>query len=118
MQSCSLVELQPAHSKRIRHPTGHKMPTIQHKRSGDERCCENGSPPSKSRRISQVKQTKIKTRSPSKENQVLIEKPAYDGLLAACKKLADLAVDRGSLDDITVMIVDLNHYTKPYPVLT
>lgn len=112
MQSCSLVELQ------IRHPNGRKMPTSQHRRSGDEWCCENGSPPSKSRRISQGKQAKIKTRFPSKENQVLIEKPAYDGLLAACKKLADLAVDRGSLDDITVMIVDLNHYTEPCPVLT
>ncbi|KAI3452664.1 hypothetical protein Pfo_009328 [Paulownia fortunei] len=97
-------------SKRIFHPTGHKMSTVQQKRSEDELCCENGSPPSKSRRISLVKQMKIKTHFPSNENRFLIEKPAYGGLLAACKELVNLAVARGSLDDITVMIVDLNHY--------
>ncbi|KAH6763264.1 hypothetical protein C2S52_020697 [Perilla frutescens var. hirtella] len=99
-----------AKSKRLCHPTGRKMPTIQQKRREDEHCCENGSPPSKSQRISLVKQTKIKTHFPSNENEVLIEKPPYDGLLSACKKLADLAVNRGSLDDITVMIIDLNHH--------
>lgn len=96
-------------SKRIFHPTCRKMSTAQQKRGDDELCCENGSPPSKSRRISVVKQMKIKTYFPSNENEFLIEKPAYDGPLAACKELANLAVARGSMDDITVMIVDLNH---------
>ncbi|PIN04175.1 Serine/threonine protein phosphatase [Handroanthus impetiginosus] len=88
-----------------------KMSTIQPKRSEDELSFENVIPPSKSRRISLVKQMKIKTHFPSNENEALIENPsAYGGLLAACKELVNLAVSRGSLDDITVMIVDLNHY--------
>lgn len=82
------------------------------RRGEDELCSENvSSPPSKSRRISIVKKMKIKTQFPSNENEVLIEKPgAYGGLLGACKELANLAIARGSLDDITVMIVDLNHF--------
>ncbi|KAL0408559.1 UNVERIFIED_CONTAM: putative protein phosphatase 2C 14 [Sesamum radiatum] len=97
-------------SKKIFHQTGHKTSTAQQKRSEDEHCCENGSPPSKCRRIYLVKQMKVKTHFPSNENEILIEKPAYGGLLAACKELVNLAVTRGSLDDITVMIIDLNHY--------
>ncbi|KAL8129959.1 hypothetical protein V2J09_019114 [Rumex salicifolius] len=31
-------------------------------------------------------------------------------LLAACKKLADLSASRGSLDDISVMVIQLQHY--------
>ncbi|KAG8383244.1 hypothetical protein BUALT_Bualt05G0164200 [Buddleja alternifolia] len=97
--------------KRMFHPTGHKASTVQQKRSEDELCCESGSPPSKSRRISLAKKMKTKIHFPSDENDFLFEKPAYtDGLVAACKELANLAVARGSLDDITVMIVDLSHY--------
>ncbi|KAL8550579.1 hypothetical protein ACS0TY_009127 [Phlomoides rotata] len=83
--------------------------SIQRKSSEEETSCENGSPPSKSRRISMANPMKLKTHFPSNENEFLIEKR---GLLAACKKLADLAVARGSLDDVTVMIVDLNYYTS------
>ncbi|KAL2233667.1 UNVERIFIED_CONTAM: putative protein phosphatase 2C 14 [Sesamum indicum] len=83
-------------SKKIFHQIGHKMSTAQQKRSEDEHCCENGSPPSKSRRISLVQQMKVKTHFPSNENEILIEKPAYDGLLAACKELVSLAVTRES----------------------
>ncbi|XP_057811057.1 probable protein phosphatase 2C 14 [Salvia miltiorrhiza] len=93
MQSCSSGKKQ-----RMSHPSGRRMASI---RGGD------GSPPAKSRRISVAKQTKkMKARFPDNENRALNERR----LLAACKKLADLAVDRGSLDDITVMIIDLNHY--------
>lgn len=96
-------------SKRIFHPTSRNLST--QRKSGDED--ENGSPPSKSRRISVANQMKIKTHFPSNENEFLFDKhPTYGGLLSACKKLADLAVARGSLDDVTVMIVDLNYYTS------
>lgn len=30
--------------------------------------------------------------------------------LLACKKLVDLSVSRGSVDDISVMIIKLDHY--------
>lgn len=101
MQSCSSVKKQ-----QIRNPSGRKMANIRQRGSADE-CCggEDGSPLAKCRRVSVVKQTKMRTRFPDNKNRVLERR-----LLAACKKLADLAVDRGSLDDITVMIIDLNHY--------
>ncbi|KAI3467603.1 hypothetical protein Pfo_024266 [Paulownia fortunei] len=97
-------------SKSIFHPTSHKMCSVHQKRSEDEQFCENGSPPSKSPRISLAKQMKLRTHFPNNENEVLGEKSTYGGLLAACKELVNLAVTRGSLDDITVMVVDLNHY--------
>ncbi|KAL2939656.1 putative protein phosphatase 2C 14, partial [Bienertia sinuspersici] len=56
--------------------------------------CENDSPPTKLIRTS------------LKENK----RPVVEGLVAACKKLANLAVSRGSMDDITVMLVDLKHF--------
>ncbi|XP_047308846.1 probable protein phosphatase 2C 14 [Impatiens glandulifera] len=34
------------------------------------------------------------------------------GVLNACNRLVNLAVTRGSLDDITVMVIDLNHFKK------
>ncbi|KAL3649810.1 hypothetical protein CASFOL_006213 [Castilleja foliolosa] len=87
-------------SNRIFH---HKTSTFHQKTSeDDEQCCENASPPSKSRRISLAKQTRIRTHSPNNENQ------GDNGLLDACKELVNLAVTRGSLDDITVMVVDLS----------
>lgn len=101
----------PSHkSKRIFHSTGHKMCSVHQKQSEDGQCGENGSPVSKSRRISLAKQMKIRTQFPNNENEVLGEKSTNGGLLAACKELGNLAVARGSLDDVTVMIVDLNRY--------
>ncbi|EXB82549.1 putative protein phosphatase 2C 14 [Morus notabilis] len=73
---------------------------------------ENEGPPSKSRRISLVKRVSMKTESPTKENNGYNNKkrPESDGLVAACKELVNLAVSRGGLDDITVMIINLNHF--------
>ncbi|KAK4488805.1 hypothetical protein RD792_004595 [Penstemon davidsonii] len=98
-------------SRRIIHPTSHKMFNV-HTNTSDEdaRYKENGSPPSKSQKVSLVKQMKIKTHFPNNNENEDVEKPAYGGLVATCKELVDLAVTRGSLDDITVMIIDLNHY--------
>lgn len=71
---------------------------------------ENGSPPSNSRRISLVKRLNIRDESPCHENSSYKKSPASVGLMAACKELVNLAASRGSLDDITVMIIDLNHF--------
>ncbi|XVF85066.1 hypothetical protein PTKIN_Ptkin17bG0088500 [Pterospermum kingtungense] len=76
----------------------------------DEIACENGSPPSKLRRISLVKRISMKPESPSQENTSLRKRPYSAGLMAACKELVSLAVGRGSLDDITIMIIDLNYF--------
>lgn len=58
--------------------------------------CEIGSSPSNSMKITQLKRMKMKSESSwAKE---------------ACKELANLAVKRGSMDDITVVVIDLNHY--------
>ncbi|XP_043703946.1 uncharacterized protein LOC122654041 [Telopea speciosissima] len=117
--------------------------------------CENLSPPSKARRISLVKQQKVKIQSPSKESgrykknnlrkdenessgenlspssklqkiplikqhkvKIHVQNQENNhfqqrnsgGLMAACKELVNLAVSRGSLDDITVMIIDLEKF--------
>ncbi|XWS34711.1 hypothetical protein CRYUN_Cryun21dG0061200 [Craigia yunnanensis] len=76
----------------------------------DDFACENGSPPSKLRRISLVKRISMKPESPSQENTSFKKRPFSSGLMAACKELVSLAVSRGSLDDITIMIIDLNHF--------
>ncbi|KAJ7948970.1 putative Phosphatase 2C family protein [Quillaja saponaria] len=76
----------------------------------EEFVCENESPPSKSQRISLVKRVNKKIESPTKENSTFKKKSVSGGLEAACKELVNLAVSRGSLDDITVMIIDLNHF--------
>lgn len=57
------------------------------------------SPPLKVRRTSALKQRNTRKRP-----------PAYGGLADACAGLVNLAVSRGALDDITVMIIDLNHF--------
>ncbi|CAF1903414.1 hypothetical protein Bca4012_049594 [Brassica carinata] len=57
---------------------------------------EMGSPPSKARKITALKRIKMKAES--------------SWAKAASKELVNLAVSRGSMDDITVVIVDLNHY--------
>lgn len=70
------------------------------------------SPPSKATRISLTDQTKVKTKCSDQEN-CHDRKPgsaAGLGLVAACKELVNLALARGSLDDITVMIVDLSFF--------
>lgn len=73
--------------------------------------CEIESPGSKSRRISLVRHKKMKTESSPKENNDCYRKrPTPSRLVAACKELVDLALSRGSLDDITVMIIDLSHF--------
>ncbi|KAI9114018.1 hypothetical protein K1719_015269 [Acacia pycnantha] len=73
--------------------------------------CENDSPPSKSRRISWVKRVSMKKEMPVKEsNMCKKSEGSGPGLLAACKELVNLAVKRGTLDDVTVMIIDLKHY--------
>lgn len=71
---------------------------------------ENESPPLKSQRISLVKRLNTMIESPTKENSDHRKRPASGGLVDACKELVNLAVSRGSLDDITVMIIDLNYF--------
>lgn len=80
------------------------------KDSEDDFGCEFGSPPSKSRRISLIKKINLKTEPSNQENTGFKKSPPSVGLMAACKELANLAVSRGTLDDITVMIIDLNHF--------
>lgn len=77
---------------------GYKKTVNSWKDSENDFPSENESPPSKSRRISLVKRVNMKIQ------------PAPGGLVAACKELVNLALSRGSLDDITVMIIDLNHF--------
>ncbi|XP_062110434.1 uncharacterized protein LOC133822198 [Humulus lupulus] len=75
---------------------------------------ENESSPSKSRRISLARRVNMKMESPTKENNNVFisskKRADSSGLVAACKELVNLAVSRGSLDDITVMIIDLNQF--------
>lgn len=71
---------------------------------------ENESPPHKAQRISLVNQMKMKQQTPNQENSISKKKPTSGGLVSACKELVNLALSRGSLDDITVMIIDLNHF--------
>ncbi|KAI3900390.1 hypothetical protein MKW92_033705 [Papaver armeniacum] len=74
---------------------------------------ENISPLPKTRRISVVKQQIIKTPSPKQVKNGVCKKRCTTprgGLLSACKELVNLAHTRGSLDDITVMIIDLGHF--------
>ncbi|XP_026404313.1 probable protein phosphatase 2C 14 isoform X1 [Papaver somniferum] len=74
---------------------------------------ENISPLPKTRRISVVKQQIIKTPSPKQVKNGGCKKRCTTprgGLLSACKELVNLALTRGSLDDITVMIIDLSHF--------
>ncbi|XP_047957361.1 probable protein phosphatase 2C 14 isoform X2 [Salvia hispanica] len=83
----------------------HKSKRISHYReTQDEKCCERESPASSTPRMSS------KTQFLNNENDVSGDKSSNPGLLGACKELVNLAVARGSLDDITVMIVDLSSY--------
>ncbi|KAL1804501.1 hypothetical protein ACET3Z_033148 [Daucus carota] len=65
-------------------------------------------PPSKVQELSPVNQMKIKPQAPSHQHSINKKRLSSGGLIAACKELADLALSRGSLDDITVMIIDLH----------
>lgn len=85
----------------------YRTTTIDRRKETEEDfSCENESPPSKALRISLVRRLSIKTQSPSCKKS-----PSSGRLLAACKELVNLALTRGSLDDITVMIIDLYHFT-------
>ncbi|XP_059657836.1 uncharacterized protein LOC132304260 [Cornus florida] len=77
--------------------------------------CENESPPSKVRRISLINQMNMNSQSPKLANSGYKKRPSSDGLLAACNELVNRAVSRGSLDDITVMIIDLNQFKCGIP---
>lgn len=89
----------------------YKKTINRRKANKDDFANENESPPSKSRRISLVKRVNMKTMSPTKESiSYKMSKTTSNGLVAACDELVNLAVSRGSLDDITVMIIDLNHF--------
>lgn len=89
----------------------YKKTINRRKANKDDFANENESPPSKSRRISLVKRVNMKTMSPTKESiSYKMSKTTSNGLVAACEELVNLAVSRGSLDDITVMIIDLNHF--------
>ncbi|PON64258.1 Protein phosphatase [Parasponia andersonii] len=97
-------------AKRMSQSPSYKK-TNSWKDSENDFISENESPPSKSRRISLVKRVNMKMDSPTKENSEFYKKrPESGGLVAACKELVNLSVSRGSLDDITVMIIDLNHF--------
>ncbi|XP_054821334.1 probable protein phosphatase 2C 14 [Prosopis cineraria] len=94
----------------VKQSSGHKKTLNGLNEVGeDDFRCENESPPSKSRRISSAKRVFIKKETPVKPIKVC-KKSATSGLLPACKELVNLAVGRGTLDDITVMIIDLKHY--------
>ncbi|KDP26688.1 hypothetical protein JCGZ_17846 [Jatropha curcas] len=106
LRRVSLVKQQ----KVLKHSPSNKQTVDSWKDMQDNFACENESPPSKSRRISLVKRINVKNDSPIKENTVHKKRSASMGLVSACKELVNLAVSRGSLDDITVMIIDLNHF--------
>ncbi|KAG9152010.1 hypothetical protein Leryth_002270 [Lithospermum erythrorhizon] len=61
---------------------------------------------------SEMAPEKLRVQSPTMEICDSKTKSAMGGLVAACKELASLAVSRGSLDDITVMVVELNQFMK------
>ncbi|GLT86533.1 hypothetical protein SLE2022_378300 [Rubroshorea leprosula] len=75
----------------------------------DDIYCENGSPPSKLRKVSLTKRVSMKPEKSTQENADKKGTPSA-WLSAACKELMNLALSRGSLDDITVMVIDLNHF--------
>ncbi|XP_009800621.1 putative protein phosphatase 2C 14 [Nicotiana tabacum] len=77
--------------------------------SEDEFGNENESPPKKARRVSTMNQTKM-MKMKIQEKSGLNKKQPSNALVAACRELVNLAVSRGSWDDITVMIIDLSHF--------
>ncbi|XP_073035471.1 probable protein phosphatase 2C 14 isoform X1 [Primulina eburnea] len=101
-------------SRRICHHASHEKMTTYLKLGEGDLCCENTSPQFKCPRVSTVKEMNAKTTSvPSNGgDEGWTENLVCGELVRACKDLANLAVSRGSLDDITVMIVDLRHHFK------
>lgn len=94
----------------VKQSRGHKKTQHGLNEDGeDDFGCENESLPSKSRRISLVKRVSMKNELAVKGSD-MGKKKEISRLLAACKELVNLAVKRGTLDDITVVIVDLKHY--------
>ncbi|XP_042500607.1 uncharacterized protein LOC122078615 [Macadamia integrifolia] len=71
---------------------------------------DNLSPSSKLQRFSLIKQQKMKIHLQNQENNHHQQRPTTSGLMAACKELVNLAVNRESLDDITVMIINLKKF--------
>ncbi|KAI7727323.1 hypothetical protein M8C21_027595 [Ambrosia artemisiifolia] len=81
------------------------------------RCMTNLSP--KVKKVYRVKRIKHRANSENDEPAIRVVKTIAqtqdhgltgDGLVSACKELVNLAVKRGSLDDITVMILDLKSF--------
>ncbi|KAK0573192.1 hypothetical protein LWI29_004166 [Acer saccharum] len=109
LRRVSLVKL----PKETNQSPGCKKTIDNWKDSEDDFACEMATPPSKLRRISLVKGTNVKTNPSGQENFIDYKKsPASVALMAACKELANLSVSRGCFDDITVMIIDLNHFKR------
>nr|GMD26444.1 probable protein phosphatase 2C 14 [Ipomoea batatas] len=82
------------------------------KETDDEFSRENESP-LKARRISLAHSSIRAGCSPCSKRSIVDswkENEEKSGLVDACKKLASLAVTKGSLDDVTVMIIDLAHF--------
>lgn len=107
LRRISLVKKQKGTDK---DPSYKKTTSIWKGTIEDDLPSENESPPpSKSRRTSLVKRVNMKTQSPAEETINHERRPA-SRLVDTCKELVNLAVSRGSLDDITVMIIDLNQF--------
>lgn len=96
--------------KRMDQSPGYRRRINRWKENTNDYGTENKSPPRKAQRISVVNQMKMKLQSPNQENSISKTSPTPGGLMAACKALVNLARTRGSLDDITVMIIDLNDF--------
>ncbi|MQL90083.1 hypothetical protein Taro_022663, partial [Colocasia esculenta] len=72
--------------------------------------CENTSPHAKLRRMEKVKQQHKVPNCPGAEEVDFTRGPGICSLTVACRRLAGIAKMRGSLDDITVLIIDLSHF--------
>ncbi|KAF6137171.1 hypothetical protein GIB67_030935 [Kingdonia uniflora] len=86
-----------------------KKLTLSGKEDEYEFCCENTSP-SKTWETSLVNQQTVTPKFPNQECNNYPKKTTSGWNVAACKDLVNLAASRGSLDDITVMIIDLEHF--------
>ncbi|XP_030443687.1 probable protein phosphatase 2C 14 [Syzygium oleosum] len=100
--------------KRIKQSPSHRRPLESLKDGENEFLGEINSPPLKSRRISLFERINTKTECLcSQENNGDCNNGfSSAGLVAACTELANLAISRGSLDDITVMVIDLTQFRR------
>ncbi|GLJ08226.1 hypothetical protein SUGI_0084460 [Cryptomeria japonica] len=87
----------------------------------DEACNENSSFPPKTRKFSLVNVSKVLEDSNVNGNgqdltenleSSISQQLCRAGSMAACKKLVELSVSRGALDDISVMVVDLRNFCR------